>query len=51
MQTELATALCQSILDYVKSVCGLSPVLFGIYMNQILESWQKGEPKGIKVNN
>jgi hypothetical protein len=30
---------------------GLSPILFDIYMNKILEAWQKGEPKGIKLNN
>jgi hypothetical protein len=42
MQTKLTTTVCQSILDYVKAVCGLSTILFDIYMNKILEAWQKG---------
>jgi hypothetical protein len=51
MQTKLTTTVWQSILDYVKAVCELSPILFDIYMNKILETWQKREPKGIKLNN
>jgi hypothetical protein len=31
--------------------CGLSRILFDIYMNIILEAWQNGEPIGIKLNN
>ncbi|KAJ4431271.1 hypothetical protein ANN_19868 [Periplaneta americana] len=30
--------------------CGLSPILFDLYLNKIIEEWRKREPKGILLN-
>ena len=35
----------------LKQGCGLSPILFDLYMNKIMQDWRKTNPKNMDIGN
>ncbi|KAJ4433458.1 hypothetical protein ANN_15761 [Periplaneta americana] len=50
IQTERETSNWVPINQGVRQGCGLSPLLFIIYMNHILKIWRQGHHAGIQIN-